>query len=90
VSEGNYGRYEKGGNGLQVTPSLYGIDFLFDQRDKVGGDLQAVLAYWFVHARHMADSLYFLYLLLKAISDFLVSLPTMFLVGKFSSPFGTE
>jgi hypothetical protein len=53
VSEGNYGRYEKGGNGLQVTPSLYGIDFLFHQRDQDGGDFQAVLAYWVVHARHM-------------------------------------
>jgi hypothetical protein len=59
VSEGNYGRYEKGGNGLQVTTSLYGIDFLFDQRDQDGGDFQAVLAYWVVHARHMGRFLIF-------------------------------
>jgi hypothetical protein len=53
VCEGSYGRYKKGGNGLEVTPSLEGINFLFDQRDPDGGDFQAGLADWVVHARHV-------------------------------------
>jgi hypothetical protein len=36
VCEGSNGRYMMWGNALEVTPSLYGIDFLFDQRDPDG------------------------------------------------------
>jgi hypothetical protein len=38
---------------LEVAPSLYGIDLLFDQRDPDGGEFQAGLAYRVLHTSHV-------------------------------------
>jgi hypothetical protein len=55
----SYERHKEGGNGLQVTPSQFGINFPFDQRDPNERDFQVGLADWVVHASHMSRFLVF-------------------------------